>query len=383
MNTADFTTSSNGFPLESDSTLQFMQETYQDACNALARMAGSGNVILYGLDVTGGVASDGWVLLNGELIYFQGGATQSTFIIQEDVSQKANQDGTLYDRYFVRKCVFGSGPVQYNFADLARIESLQSIKQRFAFVTDLEPVVILSGCEIQGAAGVVEIDPGFVSFNGVLKATPGYLGPYPVYLKDDATFTTVLPTSGTFVTFNADTSQRLQHVWWRFNTPLNSILMGKWLPDYFDNTGMALPNTPYKGFAICNGQNNTVDLRSRFPVAYDNRTSDPGGNIWDPSYNTVNATGGSKRHTLTIAELPSHNHTGNTPSGGGVDPGEYGLIRKTIAGDSRTTTSTDATGSGTEPDLLSTPIDVPYQGGGQSHENRPPYLVLLFIQRVV
>jgi len=68
----------------------------------------------------------------------------------------------------------------------------------------------------------------------------------------------------------------------------------------------------------------------------------------------VNSTGGEKEHTLTINEIPSHNHTLNyKTSGTQALEGSYGLYM--IAGTDDTI-------------IAST-------GGGQPHNNMPPYEV--------
>lgn len=50
------------------------------------------------------------------------------------------------------------------------------------------------------------------------------------------------------------------------------------------------------GWLLCDGNNNTPDLRDRFIVGAGN------------NYN-VGATGGEATHKLTTSEMPSHNHT--------------------------------------------------------------------------
>lgn len=101
------------------------------------------------------------------------------------------------------------------------------------------------------------------------------------------------------------------------------------------------------GWALCNGSNGTPDLRDRFIVGA------------GAGY-AVGATGGEATHTLTVDEMPRHNHTITSLGGGG-------------------------TGSGAGLNCVDNPT---YQGhtcpagGGQAHENRPPYYALAYIMRL-
>lgn len=140
------------------------------------------------------------------------------------------------------------------------------------------------------------------------------------------------------------------------------------------------------GVQLCDGTNGTPNLKGRFVVGYD-----PG----DEDYNQVGDTGGAKRVALTTAELPSHSHAIQDPGhnhstarliarkwfdnsgeapfdlvienegypsyGGSVSPFTAPLTAPATTG----ITATEAT------------------GGGEAHENRPPYYALAFVTRVV
>lgn len=126
----------------------------------------------------------------------------------------------------------------------------------------------------------------------------------------------------------------------------------------FDITGLGNIGTKWQGFALCNGQNGTNDLRSKFIVGYDSNDSD---------YDSIGNTGGEKTHTLTIQEMPSHNHSFvfpySFPKFGGNDA--------------------DITGGGGNLGIANTPeIETEAVGSGIPHENLPPYFVLAFAQKI-
>nr|MDJ0520217.1 hypothetical protein [Trichodesmium sp. MO_231.B1] len=109
-----------------------------------------------------------------------------------------------------------------------------------------------------------------------------------------------------------------------------------------------------QGWVLCDGQNNTPNLKDRFIVGAGN------------SYNPGN-TGGYNQVTLTIEQMPSHNHAN----------GNYKyLMRKNI---NWTTDGTDKNGAN-EPDVVNVG-EIKSQGSNQAHENRPPYYALCFIMK--
>lgn len=101
------------------------------------------------------------------------------------------------------------------------------------------------------------------------------------------------------------------------------------------------------GWSLCNGKNGTPDLRDRFIVGSGNEYM-------------IGDTGGEKTHTLTVNEMPSHNHTYLEPNK------MLGTAQKTSASDYYENTVSTNTSS---------------TGGGQAHENRPPYYALAFIMK--
>lgn len=139
------------------------------------------------------------------------------------------------------------------------------------------------------------------------------------------------------------------------------------------------------GWALCDGTNGTPNLQDRFIVG--------AGNTY-----AVDATGGADSVTLTTNQMPAHTHGAGTlttssagthyhtyqatngatvqinldDDGGGSNSGldnnssGGGISTRTNDAGAHTHTITGSTGS---------------VGGGQSHENRPPYYALAYIMK--
>lgn len=124
------------------------------------------------------------------------------------------------------------------------------------------------------------------------------------------------------------------------------------------------------GWNICDGTNSTPDLRERFIVG----SATDSGATYD-----IGDTGGAASVTLTTSQIPSHNHSGNTSNTGnhshtfgiGNNYGSGGVWASNYTG-SRSTSNTGA---------HSHSLSINNTGGGQSHENRPPYYALAFIMK--
>ena len=108
------------------------------------------------------------------------------------------------------------------------------------------------------------------------------------------------------------------------------------------------------GFVLCDGNNNTPNLSGRFVVGYDASNGD-----YD-----VNDTGGAENVTLSIAQMPNHKHDTS--------------VDNTNLFPSNGQTSINFGGAGGYP---ATTFTMSTTGGGQSHENRPPYYALCYIMK--
>lgn len=120
--------------------------------------------------------------------------------------------------------------------------------------------------------------------------------------------------------------------------PIGSIIM--W-------SGETIPS----GWAICDGQNGTPDLRGRFVMGAD-------------AEHTLGETGGSASHTLSVDELPAHKHATS-----GISVTEDGSGGSLFSGgeDSIAPSSNTETGE---------------TGGGTSFNILPPYYALAYIMKL-
>jgi len=125
--------------------------------------------------------------------------------------------------------------------------------------------------------------------------------------------------------------------------------------ELFDGSGKGIGGSRVEGWALCNGQNGTPNLLNRFVTG-----AGPGSGYGANS----GAVGGEDRHTLSIAEMPNHDHDwafGCDNSGGSNLKG---------AKDGYQSNS---------PCLWGKTSKV---GGGQSFENRPQYYAVFYIMKL-
>ncbi len=126
----------------------------------------------------------------------------------------------------------------------------------------------------------------------------------------------------------------------------NSSLFVTGMIIMWNSTVASIPS----GWVLCDGNNSTPDLRNRFVVG-----AGTGGNY------SPGDTGGANSVTLTVAQIPAHTHTyERTDVGINVNDRPWPASNNDCDMTTQNTSST---------------------GGGQSHENRPPYYALCYIMK--
>lgn len=87
------------------------------------------------------------------------------------------------------------------------------------------------------------------------------------------------------------------------------------------------------------------------------------------------STGGEAQHKLTVAEMPSHRHSS--------DSYQYGFPNGFTEKDNYCTWVNYGTSNNNAPNTAeSGPLRTSWVGGGQPHNNLPPYLAVYMWQRV-
>lgn len=150
------------------------------------------------------------------------------------------------------------------------------------------------------------------------------------------------------------------------------------------------------GWALCDGTNGTPDLRDKFIVG--------AGNDYE-----VGDTGGEATVTLTLDQIPEHSHSGTTDATGdhthegstntagahthtvSIKTGSAGSgLGGLRSPDNRQDTNRTTSSSGAHSHTLTIQpagehehsFETDSVGGGEEHENRPPFYALAFIMRV-
>jgi len=116
---------------------------------------------------------------------------------------------------------------------------------------------------------------------------------------------------------------------------------------------------PPEGWALCNGQNGTPDLRGRFILGIGHGDGLTNRNLGDK--------GGEVEHILNVNELPLHNHA-------------Y------VSGLNTSTAMSDISGGGKDYDTANSNLDENRRtgetGGDQPHNNMHPYYKLAFVMKL-
>lgn len=157
----------------------------------------------------------------------------------------------------------------------------------------------------------------------------------------------------------------------------------------FDNSGVGIPSLGFNRIFICNGQNGTPDMRGRVPVGAIRSIPGPALDPQvDPAVDPNNPNwaqgdrSGTNTVTLSVPQMPSHNHPLNDPGhshtgsvfvdlnkSGGSNPDL--ALRDLGTGNSTFTTGSSVTG-----------VTIGQTGGNQPHPNIQPSISGVWIMYI-
>src|SRR5689334_9496472 len=107
-------------------TLDFLQVSYREAISAIAKAFGS-KVIVTGITDQGTTFSDGWVVVDGELMPFAGGLKTDRIVVEEISDTEIFNDGSIQTVYYTKRAKLGiTGG--FPFSDFVRIDTLSAIR---------------------------------------------------------------------------------------------------------------------------------------------------------------------------------------------------------------------------------------------------------------
>lgn len=182
-----YTAQGDGFPADNE-FLMLIQSIVGEVANLAA--LGGADYILKGCVNTAGTVSSGFMVLNGEVVRFQGGAigTEVTIIetvenatYLEDISP-ADGQGDSKPTYFYRTAQFGNtGVYTVDWADLSRINP----------IVELQKAATPVGAIVMWAGSIGSIPTGWALCDGT-NSTPNLSGKFIVgYDSADADYNAI------------------------------------------------------------------------------------------------------------------------------------------------------------------------------------------------
>lgn len=301
------TQANKDFPLDCE-TLDYIAQNA--AMIEMLGNIGGDKIILSGCEVNNLLyRSAGYVFLktkdypNGEILRWEGGEGDNMCVQKTDIGVVA--DGYDYPKAYTRRTLVpGLGEESFSWKDFSTLKTNVELAKNVAELEERinnvagEPIGV-----IKIWAGTGEAPDGYLYCNGAQ------------YSKNDNDYKKLYAVIGDTYNGVKDLNGKIEN--------------------------------PDPGFF------RVPDLRSRFIVGYNPNDSD---------YNTMGKVGGEKTHALTIAEMPSHNHS--IPTCKKTDTGGGSAIKGHDPND----------GKGYYHERVSD-----FAGSGNAHENRPPYYALAYI----
>lgn len=296
----------------------------------------------------------------------------------------------------MRKINFPGGGQPVNLTDIKDLQD-ESVSILSALGSGIGTCV-LKGIEVSGTAssanlseGWVFLDGEFMKFDSVASVNfstnqtqyivpSAEIGSRPknfitgglknTRITRNAVIQTSQPVSGDFIVIKfTGHNQYLSDVLGRKVLPVGTILEVDSLSSFDGATGLGLG--AWKGWAMCDGRNGTPAIQGRSVVSY---------NSTDVDYNAIGKVGGAKSVTLISNQMPSHSHklVGDTSLLQSAELSSSNILAEIGDGPASSEFNYRLQGmTGTATLGNSSSI-----GANQPHENRPPYIVLLYVKKI-
>lgn len=137
MNKINFTAKDN-FPLSSD-TMEMMQQMIR--LNSSVAALGGLNYILSGCVDDGMKVSDGIIVVNGEILSFEGGAKKVKITIQQS-TKTLTAFGVDYPEAYIYRVAKFSDVGEYNWSDFVQVLTNRQLQQRIEAITGDAPGIV-------------------------------------------------------------------------------------------------------------------------------------------------------------------------------------------------------------------------------------------------
>lgn len=157
MNRTNFV-QTGGFPVKAE-RLQELQEAYS-IFNNLGYLAGN-FAILTGCVVVGTNVSNGVVVMNGEVILFQGGTIAEDVIIVETPISKEFKNGAYKPLHFIRYATFGTSETSVLWSAFKRVDPILTLMARLTSLEKKTAVFQAGGGMVLWNKPAVEIPAGW------------------------------------------------------------------------------------------------------------------------------------------------------------------------------------------------------------------------------